>query len=270
MRLKLDRNWLTRLPRGDVFAWVELLLLALIALQLARIVWAVVTPVGTFGDWRPRQADIPAAETRTTLLSSFDPFFRMVAPGGDQVVTALDLKLFGTRLNEGSGGGSAIIATPDDMQASFAPGDEILPGVTLKSVAFDHVVIDRGGREETLFLDQSSPAPVAQPEAGPDGAPGRSGQGLTPDSVQRDIAFAPRTEGGRVTGLAVSPSGTGAAFQTAGFRPGDVIIQVNGRAIASAADIQTLTGQLAPGSRISLQVERGANVVPIAMILSSQ
>jgi general secretion pathway protein C len=265
---------LARLPRGDVFAWVELVLLALIALQLARIVWAVVTPVGIFGDWRPRQADIPSAETRMALFSSFDPFFRTAAPGGDQVVTALNLKLFGTRLNEGSGSGSAIIATPDDMQASFAPGDEILPGVTLKSVAFDHVVIDRGGREETLFLDQSSPAPVAQPAANPAAAsnavPARPDQALTAENVQRDIAFAPRTENGRVTGLAVSPSGTGAAFQTAGFRPGDVIVQVNGRAIASAADIQTLAGQLAPGSRISLQVERGANIVPIAMILSSQ
>ena len=86
--------------------------------------------------------------------ASFDPFTRApAANSGGQVVTSLALKLFGVRVNEASGLGSAIIATPDGVQGSFAVGDEILPGVTLKSVEFDHVTIDRGGAEETVFLD---------------------------------------------------------------------------------------------------------------------
>lgn len=276
MRLKLDRNWMTRVPRGDLLTWVELTLLALIAVQLARILWTVLTPVGPFGDWRPRQAAVPSAEVRRALFAGFDPFFRVAAPGGsaEQVVTSLDLKLFGTRINEGSGGGSAIIATPDGMQGSFVPGDEILPGVSLKSVAFDHVVIDRGGRDETLFIDQSGAAPLATPEAGAPAAapaaPASADADLTPDNVRREISFAPRTEGGRVTGIVVSPSGDGQAFRTAGFRSGDIIVQVNGRTVSSAGDIQTLVGQLTPGSRLSFQVERGAAVVPVAMFLSSQ
>ena len=263
---------MSRLPRGDLFTWIEMLLWTLIAVQLARILWTVLTPVGPYGDWRPRQAAIPSAEARRALFTSFDPFFRMAGPASGQVVTSLDLKLFGTRINEGAGGGSAIIATPDQMQGSYAPGDEILAGVTLKSVAFDHVVIDRGGRTETLFLDQSGAAPIARP-SGEEGAAMSSVPSqptLTRENVQRDIAFAPRVQNARVTGIAISPTGTGEAFQLAGFRPGDVIVQVNGRAIGSAGDIQTLTGQLSPGSRISLQVERGANIVPVAMILSSQ
>jgi general secretion pathway protein C len=158
------------------------------------------------------------------------------------------------------------------MQGSFVPGDEILPGVTLKSVAFDHVVIDRGGRDETLFLDQSGAVPLATPDASAPAAaaPASASGELTPENVRQEIGFAPRTEGGRVTGIAVSPSGDGQAFRTAGFRPGDVIVQVNGRPVSSAGDIQTLVGQLAPGSRFSLQVERGATIVPVAMFLSSQ
>lgn len=273
MRLKLDRNWMARLPRGDWLAWVELALLALVAVQMARIVWTVLTPIGLFGDWRPRQAAVPSAEVRRTLFAGFDPFFRSgVAEGaGAQVVTALDLKLFGIRINEGAGSGSAIIATPDGMQASFAPGDEVLPGVLLKSVAFDHVVLDRGGSAETLYLDQSDAAPIALPDgAGPPSAPAAGGGELTPNDVRREIGFSPRTDGGRVTGILVSSNGTGEAFQAAGFRAGDVIVQVNGRSISSAGDVQALMAQLTPGSRLSLQVERGGNVVPIAMILSSQ
>lgn len=277
MRLKLDRNWMARLPRGDMLTWIELALLALIAVQLARIVWTVLTPVGPFGDWRPRQAAVPSEEVRRTLFAGFDPFFRSSVPGngGEQVVTALDLKLFGTRINEGAGSGSAIIATPDGLQASFAPGDEILPGVMLKAVAFDHVVIDRGGSAETLYLDQSTPAPVVTPDgaaplsASPPASASGSGE-LTPGAVRREISFSPRTEGARVTGVMVSPSGGGEAFQAAGFRPGDVIVQVNGRPISSTGDLQSLLGQLTPGSRLSLQVERGGRVVPVAMFLTSQ
>jgi general secretion pathway protein C len=39
-------------------------------------------------------------------------------------------------------------------------GDEIAAGATLKAVAIDHVVLDRGGAEEVLYLDQSEPAPA--------------------------------------------------------------------------------------------------------------
>lgn len=273
MRLKLDRNWMARLPRGDLLTWMELALLTLIAVQLARIVWTVLTPVGSFGDWRPRQAAVPSTETRQALFAGFDPFFRSAMPSGtgEQVVTALDLKLFGTRVNEGAGSGSAIIATPDGMQASFAPGEEILPGVLLKSVAFDHVVLDRGGSAETLYLDQSASVPTAALTSDAHASGPASGGGeLTPADVRREISFSPRSEGARVTGVAVSPSGAGEAFQAAGFRPGDIIVQVNGRPISSATDLQSLMAQLVPGSRLSLQVERGGKVVPVAMFLSSR
>ncbi len=83
----------------------------------------------------------------------------MAGPG---TVTNLSLRLFGTRLNAATGQGSAIIATPDAVQSSYASGDVIQPGVRLWSVALDHVVIDHNGAKESLFIDQSVAAPVAQ------------------------------------------------------------------------------------------------------------
>jgi general secretion pathway protein C len=89
------------------------------------------------------------------------------------VVTSLDLALYGIRQDEASGRGSAIIATPDGVQRSFAVGEEIVPGVTLTAVAFDSVTISRGGVTEQLFMDQSPAAqvvgPAAPPVAGPPG-----------------------------------------------------------------------------------------------------
>src|SRR3546814_4797376 len=38
-----------------------------------------------------------------------------------------------------------FVAGPNGVQNSFAVGEEIMPGVVLKAVAFDHITIDRGG-----------------------------------------------------------------------------------------------------------------------------
>lgn len=263
--------------------WAEALLLLLLVIQGARLVWALLVPMGMVGDWRARTpAPLPPG-ARGALFRSFDPFTRGQSGDGQSAqVTGLALQLFGTRINEGSGQGSAIIATPDGIQSSFAVGDEVMPGVMLKAVSYDHVVIDRGGRAETLFLDQSASgggAPGAPVAGAPSpGAPGQPMASTPPGPLpapsagilQRDVSFAPRSDGGRMTGLVVSPRGEGPGFAAAGFQPGDIITQVNGRPVTSASDIQALQAQLRPGARISLMVERGAATVPIAVTLSGE
>lgn len=155
------------LPQGGPLAWLEILLLVVLAVQLARVVWTVATPVGPLGRWRPEQPAQMTAAARAALFARFDPFFRAGTGAGPVAVTSLSLKLFGVRMNEASGQGSAIIAGPDGIQSSVGVGDEIVAGVKLKAVAIDHVVIDRGGTDETLYLDQSQAAPVAVPGAAP-------------------------------------------------------------------------------------------------------
>ena len=233
----------------------------------------IVTPVGSFGPWEARTAQYPSSVERQALFSSFDPFFRsdVQAAGGKGVVTSLALTLYGVRVNEGSGLGSAIIATPDGVQNSFAVGDEIMPGVVLKAVAFDHVVIERGGAEEQVFLDQSAEAPSATAGAGdatpPSGsaAPPIADGGATVDALRHDVGFAPRLDKGRVTGLAVQSKGP--AFASFGFQPGDIVTQVNGQPVS---DLQSLQSRIMPGARIPLIVERGASTASVNIILQGQ
>ena len=151
------RSWRWRgLRAGSI---VFLALVALVALQSAKLIWAVVTPVGPLGT-------APTNTIRTVSFSGdFDPFFRLAGPAISTSVTSLPLKLFGTRRDSATGQGAAIIATPDGVQSSFAVGEVIMPGVKLFAVGNDDVTIDRGGAKEKLFLDQSVPAPVAQPNA---------------------------------------------------------------------------------------------------------
>lgn len=280
MRLAIDpRQWrlFRRLPRYSLLSLTELLLLALLALQCARLVWAVVTPLGPLGEWRPAQGP-DVARGRAVLASGFDPFFRLDRANGPAVVTSLQLKLFGVRVDEATGRGSAIIAGPDNVQTSYSVGEAIQPGVTLKSVGYDSVVIARGGADETLYLDQSGAAPVAAPVPAPPAAntsllsaPG--GQTAAPGSVtlaelQGQLSLAPRQAGGRVTGLV--PRGDPAFLARIGLQPGDVVVQVLGRPIGSVQDLQRAAAGLAQGGNLSIAVERGAQVVPIAVNISGQ
>lgn len=254
---------------------------ALLIWQLVRLLWTIITPLSPLGAWQPQAAIIASPAERRALFASFDPFFRSAPQGpASATVTALGLTLFGININEATGGGSAIIAAEDGVQSSYAVGDEVAPGVRLVGVAFDHVLLDRGGARESLFLDQSgeaaianasTPLPAPTPEVGLAAASGTNASGeMSPESLKAGVGFAPRTENGRVTGLVVQPQGDGAIFRAAGLRPGDVIRSVNGRPIGSASDAAALANQIAPGARISLEVERGASVVPIAIFLSKQ
>jgi general secretion pathway protein C len=261
-----------RLRPIDWLAVAEKLLLGLLALQCARLVWAVLTPVGSFGPWEGRQAQFPSFAARQALFSTFDPFYRSgPSQASGAVVTSLALTVYGIRLNEGSGQGSAIVAGPDGVQNSFAVGEEILPGVVLKAVAFDHITIDRGGAEEQVFLDQSKPPPASVESGTPAGSPPPGVVGIdnpTADSLKRDIGFAPRMQNGRVTGLILTAKGP--TFQSAGFQPGDVITQIDGQPVGSTGDLQALQGKIMPGARISLTVERGASLATINLTLQGQ
>lgn len=259
-------GWRARLSRISPFGIVEYGLIALVAVQAARLIWALATPLGPLGDWRP-----PAALNTPPpagALGAFDPFFRLAETSGPAVVTGLNLQLFGVREDRATGRGSAIIGLPDGSQRSFAVGEELIPGVTLAEVGFDSVTIDRAGTREQIFLDQSQPAPAANPQ-------GQSGQPPAPAATvpaptataapaAMPLQFAPRMTDNQVNGLLVSPGGDGGrAFRAAGFQPGDAIVAVNGQRVVSAQQAEAMLR--AAGGGATLTVDRGGRNVQISV-----
>jgi general secretion pathway protein C len=256
------------LPR-DLYFWLKAILLALIAVQLVRLAWLIMTPVGPFGDWKPAQARLLPAQTQSALIATVDPFFRgQTAAAHASAASTAGLQLFGVRQEGTSGNGSAIIGTPDGEQRSYVVGEEIVPGVKLAAVAFDYVTLDRGGGTERLAfpseVDAEAPLPVAPTGA----AAAAAGSGLTAAALRQAVSFAPRNQGTRITGIVVSPGRNPEIFHTTGFLPGDVVVAVNGARITSATDVQQLQNSLAPGARLALTVERGAQAVPLALNLT--
>lgn len=266
-----ERTWLQSRQSKSVTPTQVLIgiLAVLLAIQVARVFWAIMTPVSPVGNWRAPPVNIVPASAMAALFSGFDPFFRNDQPAtGSANITSLSLMLFGIRANESSGGGSAIIAGEDGVQNSYAVGEEVSPGVVLESVAFDHVILSRGGVKESLYLDQSVPAEtVGSADTTPPGQPTASAAGdaaLNAETLQKSIGFAPRNEGGRVTGLVLQPRDDGTMLRLAGFKEGDIVVAVNGRPVSSATDIAS---QLRPGARLSVEIERGGSKVSIALNL---
>ncbi|WP_068073767.1 type II secretion system protein N [Novosphingobium lentum] len=264
----------------DVLWWT---LAAAIAVLAAALVWAVLTPLAPLGAWHPSSARTMAPALRSALFAGFDPFNRdhpVVAQASSGTVTSLAVTLFGTRSTPG-GGGSAIIAGADGVQKVYRVGSEVMPGVLLSGVAFDHVAFTRNGASELLYLDQSKNVPsaqsvvaanpVANPVAGAGGlsppSAGASG-GLTVDAARQGINFGPHAEGGKVVGLEVQPGADGSAFRAAGFQPGDIITNVNGKSVTGAGDSATLAAALRPGSAVSVTVRRGDQQLPLAITLA--
>lgn len=256
-----------RLALGN---WLIGLLAALCITLLANLLWVLVGPLGSLGNWKPKQPTILPASARMALFSSFDPFSRSTAQAsGEVAITSLALTLFGIRVNEFSGGGSAILAGADGVQQSYLIGTEVMPGVILSEVAFDHVVLTRNGVKESLFIDQSVPAETVGETAATPATTSAPSSGsdevrLNAATLRDSVNVAPRNEGGRVTGLILSAKDDGAMLRNAGLAAGDIIVTINGRPVGSAQDI---AAQLRPGAKLTLEVERGSQKIPIGLNL---
>ena len=136
----------------------ELVLAGLLIFLLFKIAFIFIKPGGN-QVIAPTSANVDepvsVSATDAAILSQFDPFHRERI--GQPVIvteiapeTTLDLKVYGMRADLNGDSSSAIIETPDNKQATYFVGDEIISGVTLKSVDIDFVILDRNGTNERL------------------------------------------------------------------------------------------------------------------------
>lgn len=246
---------------------IECLLVALSAVQVARVVWAAVLPLGPIGHPAPPAPSTPAGPD-AGVLARFDPFHR--GPSGAVAAAPVEaadgLRLFGVRAS--GGGGSAIIAGPDGRQAAFAIGDAVAPGTTLQAVAADHVVLASGGRRSSLFFPRPLPGaagagPISPPPPPPQQQPLQT---QPPAGLPFQNSLQPRMENGRINGFAVLPGGPGAEMmREAGIQPGDVLLSVNGSALTAPDKAAELGSQLASAGSAVVQYERGGQVNSVTL-----
>jgi len=265
------RNWSTGArealaARPDrVRTAAEATLALLLIVQLGRLVWIAVEPV-----------DVPAAPvTRPevkpvdyAVFQRFDAFFRTGGQSSlaeDTAAGSGQMRLFGVRA-DGSGGGSAIIGLADGRQVSVAVGEAIEPGLLLRSVGSDHVVLARGDSlSRLIFSDLPTGAPPPPPPPAGEqtvtpAPPPASAATVDPASLVAEASLRPRMQGLRINGFTVTSGGDAPALAAAGLKSGDVILAVNGQPLDGPARIAALRGQLADAGSAEIRFERNGAV----------
>ncbi len=234
----------------------ELLLGLLLLSQVARMAWAVAAAPAPDYNSLAR----PLANVDRSLLGRFDAFFQ--ASGGPVTITALDLVLYGTRVDPVMGRGSAIIGAPGGTQASYFVGEEIQSGVTLQAVEADNITLSRGGASERLFLTQAEGGgAAAAPEPSAPAAGG--GASMDPTELVAQTGLTPRIKDGGVNGYVLQPQGDGALFNRAGLRAGDVLVSVNGMRMTSPQSVAAMIDRLGQSADAVLEVERDGKLVTL-------
>ncbi len=252
----------------------ELALIALIGVVFAKLLWAF-APGAALGPGSARLTPptlaAEGAGRSSAALSGLNPFRRAAVAEGptasedpleDVPLSALNLRVAGVRAAREGGVGAAIILTPDNRQAVYRVGEEIINGVTLREVRQDRVILWRNGAAEALLFGSESLSVISRdPGAAPTG---RAPVAPTPEQGGEDIprvALADLLAGvapGRPEdeGVLVNPRGDGVAFAAAGFQPGDTVRQINGQDIDGATQLtQSLSG-IPRGSVITVTIER--------------
>lgn len=245
----------------------ELALICLIAWIVARFIWLIAFGASAL-DFRT-DADPSRATTASAAFSADIGRLRDVRLFADRRArpqaaatpaalpeTQLNLLLRGIRLGATPQSGGAIIQTPDNRQGFFAAGATIIDGVSLAEVQIDHVIINRRGIRESLYLREQVSA--AAPPAAAASASGQALAGLFQVEVVLDGS---RLSGYRLTG------GNDALLGTLGLRIGDVVVSVDGSALSDVDDLNEFFEDLEGRDTLAFSILRGGRPLTLQVDL---
>jgi len=260
--------------------WVCVLLVALIAWQLARATWMVLAPPAAPTSVPPAPASQTGADNGAapaldvSAIVDAHLFGRArspdaaPAPEPDPVEvpeTRLNLSLRGVIAGDDPGRGVAIIADNRGDEKLFRVEQRLPGGATLHAVHFDQVIINRNGRLETLRLPREFPGGTTPVSRNDGAARPRSGAASAP--IQRVISdnaaritdvlrVQPYMDGGQMRGYRVFPGRNRDQFAQLGLQAGDLVTEINGTPLSDPARGMEIFGQLGDATEVSLTVER--------------
>jgi general secretion pathway protein C len=177
--------------------------------------------------------------------------------------TQMPLVLAGVMANSEPTAGFAFIGESAAMAKFRRVGESLPGGVKLHSVYIDRVMLDRGGRLESLLLPRykgstALPAPVAASPA----QPTRFAENLRRIAETNPAAFSeivrpqPVFAGGTQRGYRVYPGRNRQQFAKLGLQPGDLVTAVNGTPLSDQANSMQIFNTISTTDRVTLTVER--------------
>ncbi|MDH3532954.1 MAG: type II secretion system protein GspC, partial [Gammaproteobacteria bacterium] len=272
-------------------AWISLLLVVLIAWQLAKIVWMLI-PGPSAGDPVAAPANSIAATNATNEEAdvaaianahifgeaSEDPvdIQPVVVKETDnlQDTRLTNLSLRGTIASPVAELAVAIIADAGGEEKVYLIGDPVTSGAKLHAVYVDRVVLNENGVLTNLKLPKDFPAgsPVATRRDTTTTSRAvddtQSIQAVVAQNVSRladVIRPTPYFVNGQQQGYRVYPGRNRAQFSALGLRPGDLIKDIDGQSLTDPSQAMQIFQSLGTAEQVSVTVERNGQPETIVL-----
>ena len=275
-------------------SWISLILVIVIAWQLARVAWMLV-PGPSAGDPVSAPAGTPVELPQSEGSSDVQTIvaahvFGEASPddepaAADPVVAETDnladtrltnLVLKGTVVSTPTERAVAIIADGNKEEDVYTIGSQVTSGAKLHAVYADRVVLNENGVLTNLKLPKefsSAPPPTRQTAS----APARATTATT--SIQSVVAQnvskladvirpTPYFVNGQQQGYRVYPGRDRQAFSKLGLRPGDLIKDIDGQALNDPNQAMQIFESLSDADQVSVTVERNGEQQVIVLSTS--
>ncbi len=272
---------------------VSLLLVIALGITFAKLLWLAITPVQKI---QPETTQLNNTQNVTTTRKNYGSIIakqhlfgvvkKQAAPikQAEPVKQAapkkrLNLKLHGVVAFKSNKAGYALISSSGGIQKVYGKGDELEENVTVKNIYPEKVIISNNGEDEELILPrkmmkkrQSSaeaaslpsdnmPPPIdnmGAPNSGmPDIGAFREEVMANPRKLMDIATPSPAIVDGQFIGFRVHPGARRKMFRELGFRPNDIITEVNGIVLDDASKGAQVLAELAQASQVSATVKRG-------------
>lgn len=281
------------LERSLSWVWVVLIAFLLADLTAAALEERLMLPVPKASPSKTPAAtltDAPAAAIPGELVAVLDtrppepvievgPGTEGETPEAAAVVNPLSIKLKGTII--GASGVSLAVLDDGSGETKLVSLNEKIGDLTLVDVSAEQATFRQGTETHVLsLLDSSSGAttsvapqtvtsatPVAPSPAAPVKPPETMEELRTlldnPSKASEGFKLTPINRKGSPYGVMVEFRNSQNLMSTLGLRHGDILLNVNGRALKSGEDMYTAYQEMRNTPTISFEVDRGGQVVPI-------
>lgn len=258
---------------------VSLLLVVLIAWQLAKMIWMLV-PGSSTGDVVPLPASLPESTAAmqgftdvriiadshlfgTTDTEESEP---LLIDDADLADTRLvNLTLNGTVASEIPNYSVAIISDDGNDQEVYVIGDSVGNNTTLHAVYADRVVLNEKGVLTNLKLPREfEDAPIANIRRATTTTRrninnSQSIQAVVTQNLTKltdVIRPTPYRVDGKQVGFRVYPGRDRRKFAALGLRPGDIIKDIDGRELTDASQAMRVFQSLGTSEQVTVTIER--------------
>lgn len=251
----------------------SLVLVLLIAYQLAQVTWTLLAPgdgpvVSAAGYGPAIERPDPGQVAARELFGTPGGETRDHAPVIDAPETGLNLTLKGVLAADDPGRARALIAGADGREQVYAPGATVPGGATLHEVQPDRVLLNRRGTLEALRLPRHTGDTSTSTRASAAPRVNNLQEVMPQDGDLTDIVRPQAVlVDGRLRGYRVYPGRDRQRFAALGLRAGDLVTAIDGVALNDPARSIEILQQLGESNQLTLTVERGGESEEIVVSL---